>query len=79
MNQVVRVQIKDIEEEKKIEEHARLLVDIWFDLKTNPDAVAKDILDFMRHLSVDTRIVAKAYELLKIELGKEGVSNLTNN
>lgn len=70
MSNIVRVEIKDMQEEKKIEEHARLLVDIWFDLKTNPDDVAKEILDFMRHLSVDTRVVAKAYEILKVELGK---------
>jgi hypothetical protein len=71
MNNIIRVQVKNLEEEKKIEEHARLLVDIWFDLRANPDEVAKDILDFMRHLSVDTRVVAKAYEILKAELGNK--------
>jgi hypothetical protein len=65
------VQIRNFEEEKKIKEQAEALVRVWFDIKNNPDPVAREILDFMAKLKVDARVVEQAYKLLAIELAKK--------
>ncbi len=64
-------QIRNFEEEKKIREQAEALVRVWFDIKTHPDPVAREILDFMAKLKVDARVVEQAYRLLAIELAKK--------
>lgn len=63
-------QVRNFEEEKKIKEQAEALVRVWFDIKTNPDPVAREILDFMAKLKVDARVVEEAYKLLAVELNK---------
>ena len=65
------VQIRNFEEEKKIQTQAESLVRVWFDIKKNPDPVAREILDFMAKLKVDARVVEQAYKILSVELGKK--------
>lgn len=65
------VQVRNFEEEKKIKAQAEALVRVWFDIKKNPDPVAREILDFMAKLKVDARVVEEAYKLLAVELGKK--------
>ncbi len=65
------VQVRNMEEEKKIRSQAEALVRVWFDIKSNPDPVAREILDFMAKLKVDARVVEQAYKLLAIELAKK--------
>lgn len=61
-------QVRNFEEEKKIRTQAEALVRVWFDIKKNPDPVAREILDFMAKLKVDARVVEAAYKLLAVEL-----------
>lgn len=65
------VQVRNIEEEKKIRTQAESLVRVWFDIKNHPDPVAREILDFMAKLKVDARVVEQAYKLLAVELAKK--------
>jgi hypothetical protein len=65
------IQVRNFEEEKKIKSQAEALVRVWFDIKNNPDPVAREILDFMAKLKVDARVVEEAYKLLAIELNKK--------
>jgi hypothetical protein len=67
-------QVRNLEEEKKIKNQAEALVRVWFDLKNNPDPVAREILDFMAKLKVDARVVEQAYRLLAVELAKPPAS-----
>lgn len=65
------VQVRNFEEEKKIKVQAEALVRVWFDIKNNPDEVARDILDFMVQVKVDARVIEEAYKLLAVELNKK--------
>ncbi len=65
------VQIRNFEEEQKIKHQAEALVRVWFDIKNNPDPVAREILDFMDKLKVDARVIEEAYKLLAVELNKK--------
>ncbi len=65
------VQVRNFEEEKKIKAQAEALVRVWFDIKNNPDPVAREILDFMAKLKVDARVVEEAYKLLAVELNNK--------
>ena len=65
------IQVRNFEEEKKVRSQAEALVRVWFDIKNNPDPVAREILDFMAKLKVDAHVVEAAYKLLAVELAKK--------